>query len=514
MSNPQIFVLNRTVPAPLDTLPKKPGGASKYSGSTKGTLFAGPIKAFNAYCDCLTGARAGAVGEISGKYVAEYSSSTSPDMYHLVVYDPASGSVMAGQYDQVKESAERYTVSQSEQDGAALFLAMMPKLLEDDEFSENFEKYYKARKTGFPDVNEAGEYAVIMCDNAYRRVGDETNAAHVKVAIEAPGNVMPFRVSHLDSGDFVPQNVLAGCFQHFAQVGADPATITLPGIIPHSDFVGQYKLSERSFSESEQTLIPEIPEWYVIPTEMVNICKHAKKTSDSFKPMRNFLLRGPAGTGKTEGARALAAGLGLPYVHYTCNANTEIQDITIQVLPVMENAKVETNDALTKLTRMQGGVCSANVSKLLELPDEEDMKFDPVNSYRCITGETLETATEEDCKKKAAERVSKYKEELLSSANDNPNNGQQFVIQETSIIEAFRYGYCLEIQEPTVIMQPGVLVGLNSLLEYDGSIRLATGETVKRHPETVVVVTSNVSYEGCRELNRATRSALKRCGTN
>ena len=33
--------------------------------------------------------------------------------------------------------------------------------------------------------------------------------------------------------------------------------------------------------------------------------------------MRNFLLRGPAGTGKTQGARAIAAGLHLPYMKYT-----------------------------------------------------------------------------------------------------------------------------------------------------------------------------------------------------
>ena len=63
-------------------------------------------------------------------------------------------------------------------------------------------------------------------------------------------------------------------------------------------------------------------------------------------------------------------------------------------------------------------------------------------------------------------------------------------------------------------MQPGVLVGLNSLLEQSGSITLPTGEIIQRHPDTVVIVTTNVSYEGCRGLNRATRSVLKRCGTN
>jgi len=64
-------------------------------------------------------------------------------------------------------------------------------------------------------------------------------------------------------------------------------------------------------------------------------------------------------------------------------------------------------------------------------------------------------------------------------------------------------GYVVEIQEPTVITQPGVLVGLNSLLEQTGSITLPTGEVIQRHPDTVVVVTTNITYEGCRGLNQS-----------
>ncbi len=106
-------------------------------------------------------------------------------------------------------------------------------------------------KTGISTGSAAG-YAAILCDNAYRRIKDDTNPEHVKVAVEAPGNLIPFRVTHLDSGDFVPQTVLAGFFQFFAQTGAAPGTIALPGIIPHSGFVGQYRLSDRSFTETAE----------------------------------------------------------------------------------------------------------------------------------------------------------------------------------------------------------------------------------------------------------------------
>ena len=55
----------------------------------------------------------------------------------------------------------------------------------------------------------------------------------------------------------------------------------------------------------------------------------------------------------------------------------------------------------------------------------------------------------------------------------------------------------------TVIMQPGVLVGLNSLLDQCGGMMLPTGEKLVRHPDAVVVVTTNISYEGCRNLNQS-----------
>jgi MoxR-like ATPase len=52
-------------------------------------------------------------------------------------------------------------------------------------------------------------------------------------------------------------------------------------------------------------------------------------------------------------------------------------------------------------------------------------------------------------------------------------------------------------------MQPGVLVGLNSLLEQSGSITLPTGEIIRRHPDAVIVVTTNIEYEGCRGMNQS-----------
>src|SRR5699024_6934925 len=69
-------------------------------------------------------------------------------------------------------------------------------------------------------------------------------------------------------------------------------------------------------------------------------------------------------------------------------------------------------------------------------------------------------------------------------------------------------GYVLELQEPTCIANPAVLVGLNGLLDQCKSITLPTGETVERHPDTVIVITTNVDYAGCRGMNQSIISRM------
>ena len=96
------------------------------------------------------------------------------------------------------------------------------------------------------------------------------------------------------------------------------------------------------------------------------------------------------------------------------------------------------------------------------------------------------------------------KVKALTAHNGQENtSGQTYTYVETDFIKALKNGYVIEVQEPSTIMQPGVLVGLNSLLEQEGSITLPTGEIIQRHPDAVVIVTTNVSYEGCRAMNQS-----------
>lgn len=321
-----IFNLNRPLPEPFDTLTnKKVKVSSKYGDGTAATLNATMIKAIHSVCRCMDGTGEGAVGVIDHRTVAEYKSSMGPDAYHLVVYDSNSGSLMASVYDKNTEVFENYTMNASGRDGSAVMMAVFPVLMSDEEFSDAFEEYRDQMNGGFPDMTKATNAMAMLCDNAYRRIKDSSCAAHVKVNVDKAGNLMRVSQAQLDSGAFTPTTVLAGEFAIFAKTGR--VTVKkADAIVEHEDFVGKYQLQPRSLSSQERALIPELPAWYIIPQEVVDICKHAQATTGKSMQMRNFLLRGPAGTGKTMSAKAIAAGLGLPYMAYTCSAGTEIFD--------------------------------------------------------------------------------------------------------------------------------------------------------------------------------------------
>ncbi len=113
--------------------------------------------------------------------------------------------------------------------------------------------------------------------------------------------------------------------------------------------------------------MPEIPDWYIIPQEVVEICRHAKETTGKSMQMRNFLLRGPAGTGKTMGAKAIAAGMHLPYMKYTCSAGTEIFDFVGMIFPDSDSGSTgdATLDKELATLRSMGGMTYENVAKLI-----------------------------------------------------------------------------------------------------------------------------------------------------
>ena len=479
----------RELPKPFDDIVTKYTEIrSKYSPpSAASTLHASTLRAILAYmaldhADEWPGKDKplGAVGTQADNFViAEYPSRTGST--HVVVFNNTNGKFTAAKMSDPSDPPRNYVLKESGDSGAALFFALMPTALQDEEFTDEYAKLWDCCKAGYPDVDDAAEHAAILCDNLYRRIENPAGcgAAGIRVSIAASGNIQPFTPLAISQGTYNPTSTILGEFTIMEPGRAAPKK---GAVIKAEDFAAQYRFSAAPLTAAEESLIPRLPPWYVIPEEVVLACRHAKETTGSAQPMRNFMFRGPAGTGKTEGAKAFAAGVHRPYVSLTCNANFEIYDFLGQMMPDVQTGSVR-RDA--------------------DLPSLQDIQMDPASAYCAMTGEYREDVTDSDVFDKLLEVMA-----LRAKAEQHAQARQSFRYVDTPFVQALRRGYVVEIQEPTVIANPGVMVGLNSLLDRCNSITLPTGEVIERHPDCVVIVTTNIGYEGCRDMNQSVLSRM------
>ena len=481
------------VPPQFDSYPKESTvHISKYNvGGTvkKATLHAPTLRAVMAYLNLSKAStdgasldNLGAIGTQNGKkIIAEYIGGRKD--IQAVVYNISSGSILASVYADEKASAAPFMHKGvgGKETGSAFFFALMPVFMEDEEFKEFYDILYEQFAAGFPDNSLTEEAIFKLCDNVYRRIENPKNCGSSGVKIEYPetGNVRTINDLARKKGTYSATDILYGVFK---VIKAGVKVKKTSSVMSVKDFAGKFKFSERIFSEKEQALIPELPDWYLIPDEIETICNFAQKTTDSQLPMRNFMLRGAAGSGKTEGAKAIAAGLGLPYMFLTCSADNEIFDFIGQILPNIE------------------GINFADASESQYIPTIAEVESDPVGSYYNMTGEFNDEISADEVKAEI-ERIAKEKEE-------KKKNEKGFRYVYTPLIEAIKNGYVIEIQEPTVISKQGVLVGLNSLLDNCKTIKLMTGEVIERHPDTVIILTTNTDYNGCKELNQSIVSRM------
>lgn len=196
--------------------------------------------------------------------------------------------------------------------------------------------------------------------------------------------------------------------------------------------------------------------------------------------MSKFMLRGPAGVGKTTDAKLLAAVLGLPYRVFTCSENTDEMDLLANMLP-------------------NTGVPAIHNS--IPEPNFQDMMMDPATALAKYTGVYEEGIDAEQAYKRIIANIV----ERMSAKQESEKN---FVMVESEIIKACRRPAVIEIQEPACIAKPATLVRLNGLLDDGASITLLNGETVSVHPDTIFVFTTNSVYRGCRDFNESVLSRM------
>ena len=479
-------------PAPFDD-PKYAGsksmGFSQYNTSStaqKSTLHAPTMRALLAYAKLVSATEngqsvdgLGAIGHQGTTYrISEYRSANKTD---CVVFNPVTGKFNAAQVEDGTQALKPYSVGAGNGTGSGLLFCLMPVLNEDDEFRQKFQEFVSLLESGWADMDAAFECALTLCDNVYRRIENskQLGSDGVKISIPTTGNISVITQMAMDSGNYAPTGASYGEFTIMQMSGTPTAKASS---FQKEDFVAKYALSNRTLTARELAMVPTLPDWYIIPKEVVRVCEHAKVTTASSQPMRNFLFRGEAGTGKTMGAQAIAAGLNLPYTLMTCSANTEITDLVGQFIP-------DTNG-------FHGS------TPIEDLPKISDITMHPPSVYMMLTGEYDEEKTEDDVLQKLIEIA------VGNLVEKEETPGQRIRYVDTPLVEAIRHGYVCELQEPSCIANPGVLVGLNSLLDNCQVITLPPGERVKRHPDTVIVVTTNSDYSGCRDMNQSVISRM------
>lgn len=251
------------------------------------------------------------------------------------------------------------------------------------------------------------------------------------------------------------------------------------------DYLGKFSISERVLSAKEKELVPDDRfNDYIVREEVIDSAKLICESTDSPNSVRNILWTGGSGTGKTTACQMLAKLLNLPYVFYTFHPSTEINDLYMNILP------------------RTGSISESNgtVESLMEKLDFTSIAFDPAGSYESITGENKPDATENDCKEAIAK--------MLVNAAAAEGNDSQFISVESPLVQAFRYGYVCELQEANVAKKPGVLAGINAALDNLATIQLPSGEVVKRHKDTVIILTANIGYESRSNFDQA---VVSRC---
>ena len=482
------------LPAPFDD-PQYAGqkniGRSKYNSNTSvgaATLHAPSLRALLAFAQLVNASEQGtstddlgAIGHQDATYrIAEYVSANKTD---CVVFNPTTGKFITGRFVKGSDNAVPYTMGAGNCSGSALLFCLMPVFDEDSEFHDCMADFKDAMASGWPDMDAAFETALKLCDNMYRRIENAKGVgkAGIKLAIPTTGNISNLSQLAINNGSYSPTGAVYGDFS-ILKVGSRSTPVAT--VVSHGDFVNKYQLTQRILTDRETAMVPKLPDWYIIPHEVVRVCEHAKLTTTSQQPMRNFLFRGEAGTGKTMGAQAIAAGLNLPYTLMTCSANTEISDLVGQFIPDADGANTDSCFGYD------------------ELPKVSDIIMHPPSVYMALTGVYDDDKTEDDVLQKLVEAA------VARLAVKEEKQGQKIRYVDTPLIEAMRHGYVCELQEPSCIANPGVLVGLNSLLDSCQEITLPTGERVKRHPDTVIIVTTNSDYAGCRDMNQSIISRM------
>ena len=404
----------------------------------------------------------------------------------LCIYIPNDGSFYAGvAADKAAKVFPPVTPKHSNDvtnDTAYLLYGMMGYLMGDSELMsmvegmvDNYEAYIKD-----PTSSEGKEFTRMMFvanDNIYRRLSTKKAGSGAPEVYTAACGLSNIKEAQVISGRYAPSEIY-GELRFFAGE-TSPKTTGGHAKKNINEMCGMYAIPGVSYTEEEQRLIPHLPDSTVVTEEAIQIATTIRDSTNLRHPKRNFCLYGPSGLGKTTIAQQVAVLLGMPYLIQGCNSDMDAMDLVVQAVP-------------------ESSVNELVADRMEEMPSAMDIAMDPVSSYQKICHVAKEDATEADCMRAMA----------ASLCGKEGGSANRVRYERSNVLKGLTKPYFVEVQEPSTIQKQGALTVLNSMMDDCRQITLPDGTTLMRDPNAVLMMTTNLGYEGTRDMNQ---SVLSRC---
>ena len=427
------------------------------------------------------------IGKTKTGTIAELTD-TATVTTQLVMVTEKKGQLKIAAAESTKEGVFSPYNADDSRKGSAIIMALFPYFYRDTEFQEKYDDTKAYIRTDPDDVwteadiDDFSRNLCVLTNNMYYRT--KNASLHGNFGVDFDENITALRYSDLQKNKVV----VSVCGEpKFAQASTTNA-VDGSNATSGKDLKGKYSILSHDLTEDEMKLVPTMAPWYITPVWVETEAKIIQASKIFPIPFRSLLLYGVSGTGKTEGAKAIFSALGLPAVSICCNVDMTMLDFMGQLLPNVNK---------------YGAKSSEEVATSLHIPTYEDVENDFATTYKTLFGvEPDEYAAPADCYAKISEIMSK------SCVNGEPD----FIYVESEFVKAYRNGWGIEIQEPTIIKRNSVLAGLNKALDNDpdaASITLPTGEVVRRHPDTVVIMTTNQDYDGCNNIQQSVLSRMQ-----
>lgn len=448
----------------------------------RATLHAPTLRGLITLAEIADGERKGAAGyrmeqgKITCYCLETVKEVGASEEIRLLVYSPEHGTCkgMISQYGNLSDFPQFGERESSGKDILALmaYASTVRGPLYDEEFATGF-RMFRQEWIKRSDIETLMNLGMLLCDNLYRRMENADALGQEGIPFEEgnlrTGNLPIIMRTKLERGCYAPTRTDFGAFQVLKEQErtSNRSTIRDIGARYHRGF---------ELNEAEKALVPCLPDTYEVSEEVTEILEAVCST-----PMRVFMAAGDAGTGKSTNAKIAAQLLGLPYYFFTCGEGTDEVDLVSSMVPNL--GKRETKEAVS-------------------VPTYRDFVMDPASALEMVSG----TYEEGIAAEAAFEKILKG---LYVEGCENGRKEKDFCLMESSIVTGCRRPSLIEIQEPSVISKPGTLVKLNGLLDDGASITLASGEVVKRNPDTVILLTTNMDYKGCRGFNESVLSRMR-----